>query len=299
MKRVGTIVLFMFLATGLLLAEDWDVHRPRPKKELSGLSAFIGAGALLANDFHADFYSGRDDNANTIYRILHSEQYGLGVWQHLYSEGLITDAVGNYQLLTVDEFAHSSYRVACQLSFGIRYDYESGFGWLLKFDYAKLTATGAFLLSRNNHTGILSDQAQYLQCGMFGQESRINIDLGLLKRMSIGESTFFEVCGGLNINNTKIENQQIEIAGTYLSILDVWNGHTPSAYTQAYEYINQGGIGYGGFGSLSVGYMIGHSEVDMGYTMYYSKLNLQGYDAWKPQHLLFIRFTMNDFSFFN
>lgn len=285
------------LATGAAQAEDWDVHRPRPSSNLSGLSAYINAGALFANNIHADFYSGRDDNANTIYRVLHSEQYGLGIWQHLSTLGLISDAVSSYHVLTVDEYAHPTYRLAGQLGFGFRYDYESGFGWTVRFDYAKLTATGAFLLSSTNHTGLLSDQNQYIRCGMFGVEERINIDFGLLKKWQVSEGVSLEASAGLNVNNTKVESQQMEIAGVYYSILDVWDGRTPSAYTQEYDYVNQGGLGLGGFASLMVGYSIGHAEVDFGYTMYYNKINLQGYDAYAPQHLVSLRFIINDFSF--
>lgn len=293
-----TIIVMLMMATGALLAEDWDVHRPRRAEGLTGLSVFINTGAFMANDVHADFYSGRDDNANTIYRVLRSEQYGLGIWQNLTTQNLITEAVGSYSVLTVDEFAHPEYRLAVQLGMGFRYDYEH-WGWMFRFDYAKLTAAGAFLLSANNHTGILSDRDQYVRCGMFGEEERINFDFGLLKRFRLADVWNLEICGGMNVCNVKVLSQKMEIAGVYYNILDVWDGHSPSAYTPEYEYINQGGIGVGEFAGLSLGYTIGHSEVDLGYTWYRTKVMLEGYDSYAPQNAVYVRFVVNDFSFFN
>lgn len=298
MKKTALILMVM-MAAGALQAEDWDVHRPRRAEGLNGLSVFVNAGALMADDRHADFYSGRDDNANTIYRVLHSEMYGVNIWQNLTTQDLITDAVSSYQLLTVEEFAHPEYRIACQLGMGFRYDYPGGWGWMLRFDYAKLTAAGAFLLSADNHTGILSDREQFVRCGMFGQEERIHIDLGLQKRFPVGEGWSLELGGGLDVCNTKVASQKMEIAGVYYNILDVWDGHSPSAFTPEYEYINQGGIGLGGYGSLALCYTIGHSEVECGYTLNYAKIMLQGYESSAPQNVMFVRFVVNDFSFFD
>jgi hypothetical protein len=90
----------------------------------------------------------------------------------------------------------------------------------------------------------------------------------------------------------------MEINGRTYSILDVWNGSTPDVGTGSYDYVNQGGIGFGVFMSGYLGYRIsGIGAIKAGYTCHHSQANLKGYDAWGWHHCLNIRFEINNFSF--
>lgn len=90
----------------------------------------------------------------------------------------------------------------------------------------------------------------------------------------------------------------MKIASSTYSILDVWNGNTPDVGVGSYEYVNQGGIGWGVFMSGLVGYGIrGIGAIKAGYTCYHSRTNLIGYDSMGWQHSIFVRFEINNFSF--
>ena len=189
------------------------------------------------------------------------------------------------------------YRVSYQIGLGMRYDYASGFGWLLRFDLARLNAIGAFNLSSDNGAGILGND-RYIRCGMLGKEERISIDLALTRSVKLNETLDFELNLGASLINTKVKDNLMEIGGATYSILDVWNGQSPDYGVGSYDYINQGGIGYGVFISALVGYAVpGVGAIKAGYTCYQAKTVLKDHTAFGWQHMLGVRFEMNNFSF--
>ena len=269
-----------------------------PSRRYTGLSVFADAGAYWGDPNTAGFYSGRPENANTILRVLHSNTYGTQIWNHLTEQGLITSAVGNYNQLAVAEYPSMYYRTSFAYGLGIRYDYPSGIGWLLRFDIARLNAIGAFNLSATGGTGIIGTD-EYIRCGMLGREDRINIDFAVTATVPVSDVLDFELDLGAGINNTKVRENLMEIAGVTYSILDIWDGQSPDVGVGQYEYINQGGIGWGLFSSALLGYQIdGVGAVRVGYTLYRSRTTLKGYSAPGWNHLLGVRFEMNNFSFF-
>ena len=302
MRHTAVILAVLLLATSAASADDKEVPPgPAPVKRYTGLSVFANAGAFWADDNTANFYSGRPGNANTIDRVLHSNTYGQQIWQRLVNNGLISpSAISNYNQLQVVEYANMYYRISYQIGMGIRSDYASGFGWLLRFDLARLNALGAFNLSSTNGTGILTNNHQYIRCGIAGREDRINIDFAILKTVPLTYTADLELDLGLNLNNSKVKDNLMEIDGATYSILDVWDGQSPDAGIASYEYINQGGIGYGVFISALLGYrMPSVGAIRLGYTCYHTKTVLQGYTAVGWHHMFGVRFELNNFSFFN
>lgn len=291
MKQVLTIIALLTLATATATADDG-----KPPSS-TGLSVFANAGGFWASKNNANFYSGRPDNANTINRILHSNTYGTQIWNNLVSQGLISpSAIGSYEQLQVVEYPDMYYRTSYQVGLGIRYDYRNGMGWLLRFDLAHLQAVGAFNLSSENGAGILGSD-QYIRCGMLGKEDRINIDIAMTYRMALTSTLELEVDLGACLVNSKVKDNLMEIGGATYSILDIWGGRTPDAGVGSYEYINQGGIGYGVLMSALIGYRIrGMGAMRLGYTCYQTKTILEGYSGWGWQHMLGIRIEMNNFN---
>ena len=290
MKRIAFIAALLIAASATASADDG-------KPPSTGLSFFANAGAFWASNNTANFYNGQPTNENTIDRVLHSSGYGMQIWQRLVDQGLISpSAIGSYSQLQVVEYADMYYRISYQIGLGLRYDYASGFGWLLRFDMARLNAIGAFNLSSDNGTGILGSDP-YIRCGMLGKEERISIDLAVAKTAKLNETLDIELNLGASLINTKVKDNLMEIGGATYSILDVWNGQTPDHGVGSYEYINQGGIGYGVFISALVGYRVpGVGAIKGGYTCYQSKTVLRGHTAWGWQHMLGIRFEMNNFT---
>ena len=190
---------------------------------------------LLPNAKQSAFYDGRNGRPNTIGRVLYSEAYGTSIWQELKNGGYITDAVGSYNNLQVEEWPEMYYKTSYQIGFGLRYGYRDGWGWMLRVDYSRLTAAGEWNLSGANGTGVLTDRGRYVRCGMYGLENRIYIDLALTKQISLGGSWVLDVEAGLNLNNTKVQEQKMEIAGSYYSLLDIWDGAVPYSGIGTYE----------------------------------------------------------------
>ncbi len=290
----GLVMLCFFALPSSLCASQWQPYR------LKGLSLNVGIGVLKANDFHANFYNGAPDNANTLLRILHSETYGHQIWNNLTNQDLIGSSVGSYNQLTVAEYGDMYYRIAVQLGIGFRYDLEGDkWAWALKFDYAKLDALGAVLLNSGHSSVYLTDQNRYVVCPTRGEEERIYFDLGIIRKIGLSNGLNLELAAGGNLNNTKVESSDIEIGGITYSILDIWGGQSPSSYVGSYEYVNQGGIGYGAFLSLGLGYTLTKgSAVSINYTFHYNRVNLQGFDKAAPHHSLRLNIAVNNFSLF-
>lgn len=279
------------------MADDEGVPRRRP----SGLSVFAGTGVVWADDANANFYSGREnDNKNSINMVLHSNNYGTQIWNSLVNSQLIdANAISSYNQLQVVEYPEMYYRTSYQLGLGIRYDYSNGFGWLLRFDIWRLRALGAFNLSSTNGTGILSNNHQYIRCGMTGKEDRISIDFAITRTVDIGDNLCLEVDLGASVNNSRVKENLMEINGGSYSILNVWGGRTPDVGVGSYEYQNQGGLGWGVFMSGLIGYSIpGIGAIKAGYTCYHATANLEGYNLMGWHHSINLRFEINNFSFF-
>ena len=292
MKRTRLTIAATLLLASSAVADDGKPPSP-------GLSFFANAGAFWADKATANFYSGRPGNSNTIDTVLHSNTYGQQIWQNLRTQGLISDAVGSYQQLRVIEYPDMYYRTSFQFGVGLRYDYNSGLGWLLRADIAQLQAIGAFNLSTDNGTGILGGD-QYIRCGILGREDRISIDAAITGRVDAGNNIQLELDLGASLINTRVKENIMEIGGATYSILNVWHQGTPDYGSGTYEYMNEGGIGYGVFISAVVGYAIpSMGSLKAYYTCSQSKTILRGYTAWGWQHMLGIRVEINNFNLFD
>lgn len=296
--------IFLFLLLLLPLFVQAQNH-------LSGLSLTVDAGLLVPNDKQAGFYSGRPGCPNTIERVLKSEQYGTQIWNDLVNQQLISpSAIHDYREFTIAEYPTMDNKLTYQLGVGIRYDYDSRWGWLLHFDYSQASAVGQFLLSSNNGTGILGG-SQYVVCDIYGTEKRMLIDFAIARRQPLSSYMELEIDFGLDFNNTKVQKQEMRIGKGAYSVLDVWGGRSPEMTTGTYEYMNQGRLGWGGFCSVALCYTMAGASIDLGYTLYHTQTRYLDYNDWAAgsfldrwlasaalQHNVFLRFNINNFSFF-
>lgn len=302
MKPPSTLFIILMLALAVMPAEAQGYRNQKQKERdnqfPTGLSVSVDAGLLMADGKQAAFYSGREDTPNRLYRVLKSEQYGNQIWTDLVNQGLISpSSVPSYSAFKVDEWATMDYKLAYQLGVALRYGYSHGWGWRLGFDFAQLTATGEFLLSKGvQNPGV----DQYVVCGVYGKEKRILIDLALTKRFNLTWKVGLEVDLGFDLNNTKVDKNAMIVGGKEYSILDVWGSQSPDQGVMPYEYVNQGGIGIGGFGALMLSYQLENYSVDLGYSCYYMQTRFPGYnddDSYGLQHLVSLRFNLYKFSF--
>ena len=300
MKQTLSLLLVLLVAGAMPLQAQKKKHHSAPTR-ITGLSVSVDAGLLIPSAKQANFYSGRPGNENTISRVLYSEQYGHQIWNSFVNQQLISpSAIHSYNAFRIDEYADMYYKLTYQIGVGLRYDYDSGWGWKLRFDFSQLTAAGQFLLSSDNGVGI-PGRPQYVVCDIFGHEKRILIDFLISKRIPLTQVIDLELSAGADLNNTKVTENAMRIAGRTYSILDVWGGRPPDAGAGTYDYINQGGIGLGGIASVALSYALPSASVDFGYTLYYMQTKYLGYndnDCFALQHNIFFRFNINNFKFF-
>ena len=300
MKHLLPILLIMLLAATTPLQAQKKKPHAAPSR-ITGLSVSVDAGLLIPNAKQANFYSGRPGNDNTIDRVLRSEHYGNQIWSSLVNQQLISpSAIPSYSAFRISEYADMYYKLTYQIGVGLRYDYDSGWGWKLRFDFSQLTAAGQFLLSSDNGVGI-PGRPQYVACDIFGLEKRILIDFLISKRIPLSNVIDLELSAGVDVNNTKVTENAMRIAGHTYSILDVWGGQYPYPGAGSYEYINQGGIGFGGIASVALSYALPSASVEFGYAAYYVQTKYLGYndqDCFALQHNIFLRFSINNFKFF-
>ncbi len=297
--RMGCIALLCSVVFLFCLPSPLNAQLFKPT-QLRGLSLTVDIGVLRADNRHANFYNGNPDNVNTLGRILYSETYGNQIWNNLSAKDLIGESVGNYRQIKVAEYGDMYYRLAFQLGMGFRYDFElSHWAWQLKFDFAKLNSVGMVLLESGKGTVYLTNQDRYVDCPLAGSERRIYIDLGLIRKFKLRNGMDIELSVGGNVNNTKVESSDIQIGGITYSILDIWGGQSPSSYVASYEYVNQGGIGYGGYASVAFGFTLPvGTAMTLSYVFHYNKVNLLGYDSFAPHHAVKLNVALNNFSFF-
>ena len=282
----------IFLSCSLSFAQDYF----ESLTPLKGFSVTLDAGGTHAGKLQAGFYSGIQENTNTIERIIHSEAYGQAIWDNLVNQGMISpSAIQTYKQLRVAEYANMRYAISYQIGLGAQYNFEgSNTGVFLRFDYMKLTAKGAFNLYSGASTSTLSNMNQFITCDIWGTESRTYIDLGLSKSFPINPAMHFVADVGFNINHIRVLSNDMEIGGITYSILDVWGGRSPMLNSQSYEYY-QTGLGFGVFVAPCIRLMLPHSmAADLGVNCYYNKINLPNYDKFAPQFTLFLRFILNN-----
>lgn len=288
--------IILFLLVAMVGLADYSNAQPG-----RGLSVTIEANSFFSNNAQANFYQGIPQNSNTILRVLHSQQYGYPIWIDLTEQDLITSSISSYRQLQIEEYGDMSYRLAIHLGFGFRYDLGGGWGWLARFNYAKLNAFGQFLIqSGRNSPGLLTNQDAYVACPIVGEEKRIFLDFGVSRRVMLNTQWFMNMDLGVSVNNTKVVSNDIQVAGVTYNILDIWEGRYPDMGTVAYDYINQGGLGFGTFASLGFGILLpGYNTITFDYTLQYAQTNLENYTSYNFQHLLGVRFELGDFSFFD
>lgn len=267
--------------------------------QLRGLSLTVDVSAAKFDNKQANFYNGNPDNANTLERILYSETYGNQIWNNLTDQNLIGSSVQNYREIRVAAYNDMYYKLAIQLGLGFRYDFEkSRWGWLMRFDFAKAEAAGVIQLESGKNNAYLTNRDRYVNCPALGVERRIFIDFGVIHKIPLSSGWDMELSLGGTLNNTKVEKSDVLIAGATYSILDIWLGQSPSSYVGSYEYVNQGGIGFGGFAGVDFGFTLPvGTAMHLGYTIYYSKTNLRDYNDFGIHHAIKLSVALNNFSF--
>ena len=124
-----------------------------------------------------------------------------------------------------------------------------------------------------------------------GKERRTAIDIGISKFYRTGTFTNIFIETGFHINSTKVLENRIAIGRRQYDIINKFgsDGYTPNSNSYQYE-IYQGGIGFGIFLNGGLKFILSETvSIDPGFSLYYKKLNLEGYSDFKADIYGYVR----------
>ncbi len=289
MTRFYLILFFVFMfgfVQAQITSEDQD-------DEYSGMEAGLNVGVYFANRITANFYNGagNEDEMNSADKIIYNEYYREDINEVLEQNG--------YRYLLVEDEYHAEYPTNMTYLPSIyagltgRYWLNRTFAISASMNYSRLTTTDNFVIYNDNNAMPPSNKEdQYIIGTIAGQEDRINIDLGIINSFALSDRVNFIMEYGLNINNTLVIFNKIDIYGLVLDIK--YKGpydYIPGGNMPQYEF-RQGGIGYGAY--FTPGLQFNFKEnisVDLVSQMYYTYIDLEHYSTWGFQWAPYIRFN--------
>lgn len=277
---------------------------------LTGWRFGINMGMYFADKSAAQFYSGLPQNENNIAYILNNYYWYEDVRQELNSRDIIkgeskvppawTGAYNEwraiYNVPSGDEDQWwiyypetMKYDASISVGFYAKYNFNNTTGIFVQSNYVKLKTSGVFQMVIDSITGF-SEPA--LRPGyIVGEEERINIDLGISKFYRTGQMTSVFIETGLHMNSTQALMNRIQIGNKEFSIVDVYlnQNYVPNTNVTAYN-IYQGGIGFGIFLNGGIKFILSESiSIDPGVELYWTKINLTGYQDFGLNYYTYIR----------
>jgi len=241
----------------------------------------IGASGFVAGRHVANYYNGKKDNVNKISYAWRNTQFLDAIKEQL--NGRSFEVFENefpekmrYKMTTAILF-----RAAINLS-----PYTSVF---LQVNQVNLTAADIFVMTVPNPPNF---EPLRIQCKIWGKEARTMLDVGFQWRDDMEAQNwqwFYELA--LNLTNTKVRENYIEIEGLRQSIMDQGN-YLPG---QGFSTIAapETAFGVGIVGSLGWRYVINsNASFDFGATAYLQDINLTGYKKFHTSFNIFARLNL-------
>jgi len=252
----------------------------------TGFSFGFNMGAYFANPTQGNFYNGSSGNVDSI---------GLVMSNYYMVEDIKRELNNTFRLLELPTAMH--YQPAMQIGFYVKYSFSRQLGAFMQFNYAKLKAKDVFTLGIGPDPSYLTfDNIQTFP--IWGTEERIYIDLGVSKTFETSQWVHVFLEGGLNINNTRVKEHKIAIGSLEYSLINVYGNspYVPNTQMQTYE-TRLGGLGIGAFATTGLRFVFNEKvSLDPGVSFYWSKANLEGYSAYRPQYSVFVRLCYQNLS---
>jgi hypothetical protein len=290
-KRVviSLIACFLFLSVSVVVqAHHFPTHYlpGDTSKTNTGFSFGLNMGAYFGNKYQANFYNGSSGNVDSINLFFGNRNY----WEPVARNEFGTDTL---RLLELPTDMH--YQPAMQIGFYIKYNFSNNLGAFIQFNYCKLTAKDVFTLGIGPEPTYLTfDNIQAFP--IWGKEERIYIDIGVSKTFETSKYVQLFIEGGLNINNTKVKEHKIQVGSQEYSLINIYGNqaYVPNTQLQTYE-THLGGLGIGGFATGGLKFLFNNKiSLDPGFSFYWTKANLEGYSAFRPQYTVFVRFCFQN-----
>lgn len=277
--RVFVSILFSLLFYNLQAQEIESGLKPQEGWDLG-----LNFGFYMPSSYHANFYNGSEANDNKLSFILGNK--------YLYND--IANALDVTDTFMVSGMpTNMSYTSAFNIGVYFKRSFGNKMAFAAFFNFAKLHAADFFQVEVDPN--VIATEADLRIFPIWGTEDRVNIDLSFFryfKTCDCNYMPFFE--GGININSTRVKENKINIGGQDYSLVNVYlNGsYIPGAQQNTYN-IQQGGIGWGIHAGGGVKLAFNEKiTIDPGIKIYWQKINLEQYQAFKPGLEIYVRLSL-------
>ncbi|MBP7496815.1 MAG: hypothetical protein KA792_04040 [Bacteroidales bacterium] len=275
------VVYILIIFNFQLVAQNKELLKPKKdtmKYYLRGLQYGFNIGVYIPNAKTANYYngSGTNDLSKVIMDTFNYAAQYSGIHQQIRE-----NALNGYDFKIRELAKNMNYSIALNIGFHSQYNFTSNTGIFVDFNYSKLTTQDAVQLELlNTPTGYLSND-KFRFCNITGKESRVDINLGLYKMFGDVKKfkPYYEFA--FNINNTRVEEANINIPPLSFSYLNQYN---------EYYKIRDDGIGYGI--QAGGGILVLFTEtliLNAGANLAVKKINLGSYDNYGFNPNVYIR----------
>lgn len=285
-KAPITINLLLLIAISCFIYSPVKAQKPE-NTNVTGLDVGLNFGFYIPNNYNAGFYDGSDANDNKISYVL-----GNTYWRNEINNLLnISDT-----FIIAEMPLNMKYTPTYTMGIYFRKTYDNYLGFSASFNYSKLVANDVLVLEVDPNQ--ILTQPDYRYINIWGIEDRMNMDFNISKYFPIKNKMFVPfVEAGLNINSTKVKENKIKVVNSDYSLVNIYLNQAYTPGVQLNEYvINQGGIGFGV--NLGGGVRMIFNEkisIDPGFTIYQSRINLDGYKGFRPSAVFFVRLSLTGF----
>ncbi len=259
-----------------------------------GWSLGLNFGFYFANKSTANFYNG--SGTNDIGYVLNNQYWREPIEERI-GYDIDTSLNPPWELPQ-----NMKYDPAMSIGFYAKYNFSKSFALFFQTSYVKLKTSDIFILHLRKYQSTL--EPTYRQYGIMGAEERFNIEVGVCKEYEMNSVVRLYVETGLNMVNTKVLMNKIQVEGVEYSIVNVYGnqGYVPNTPLQEYD-MRQGGVGWGIFFGTGVRLVFNeHVSIDPGFTLYLQNIVIKDntnfkptYSRFSPSYVVFFRFTFRDF----
>jgi len=243
----------------------------------------LGAGGFFAGRHPANFYNGHPNNQNKLTYAWRNSIFVDNLDSRLFERYAVISS--RYARVELPE--RMTYRPATAVSFRASLHLSRYASMFLNFNHVNLTATDVLVLVFPN-PGTITEPIR-VQGRIWGREARTMLDVGFQWVDDLEPRNwqwFYEL--GLNVTNTRVRENMIEIEGLRESIMDRGTFHPGAGWSTVAVPETAWGVGI--LGAFGFRYVINPTaSLDFGAIAYLHDINLPGYTRFHTSFNLFAR----------
>jgi hypothetical protein len=278
---------FLLIALFTLSISAQRINAQDNRIDLTGWDLGLNFGFYVPPAYHAHFYNGAAENVNNLDFIFgNSFQYN-DIYNSLNANDTIIITGMPQNMRYTSTFTGGIY---------FRRTFKNDLGFSIQFNVAKLTATDLFQVEVD--PDYILTEPDYRLFNIWGKEDRVNIDIQMSKFFRIKNEMFIPFMElGLNINSTRVQEHKIKINNLEYSLVNVFlNGSYIPGAPQTQYNVQQGGVSIGATASGGLKMVFNENlSIDPGVQLYMQRINLEGYEKFRPGFVFFVRLSLAGF----